>query len=139
MNTLNFATGLVTFTVNDTAEVTFNPTDSNFVERLFRTFEELDKKQEAYKQEASALTDAKEIFECTQRRDKEMRSLIDAIFEVSVSDAIFGTLNAYALADGLPIWCNFLLAVMDKVDTTFAEEQKATNPRISKYLAKYHR
>jgi len=139
MNTLNFATGLVTFTVNDTAEVTFNPTDSNFVERLFRTFEELDKKQEAYKQEASALTDAKEIFECTQRRDKEMRSLIDAIFEGSVSDAIFGTLNAYALADGLPIWCNFLLAVMDKVDTTFAEEQKATNPRISKYLAKYHR
>ena len=139
MNTLNFATGLVTFTVNDTAEVTFNPTDSNFVERLFRTFEELDKKQEAYKQEASALTDAKEIFECTQRRDKEMRSLIDAIFEGSVSDAIFGTLNAYALADGLPIWCNFLLAVMDKVDTTFAEEHKATNPRISKYLAKYHR
>ena len=47
MNTLNFDTGVVTFLVNDKAEISFNPTDSNFVERLFRTFDDLDKRQDA--------------------------------------------------------------------------------------------
>ena len=32
-----------------------------------------------------------------------------------------------------------LLSVMDEIDTTFAREQKAQNPRISKYTKKYHR
>ena len=31
-----------------------------------------------------------------------------------------------------------LRAVMDEIDTTFAREQKATNPRIAKYTKKYH-
>ena len=30
-------------------------------------------------------------------------------------------------------------AIMDEIDTTFAREQKAQNPRISKYTKKYHR
>ena len=30
-----------------------------------------------------------------------------------------------------------MLAVMDQIDTTFAREQKLTNPRIAKYTAKY--
>ena len=45
---LSFDTGLVTFDLNGKASVTFNPTDSAFVERLFNTFDELDKKQDAY-------------------------------------------------------------------------------------------
>ena len=32
-----------------------------------------------------------------------------------------------------------ILAVMEEIDTTFAREQKATNPRIAKYTAKYHK
>ena len=34
---------------------------------------------------------------------------------------------------------NLMLAIMDEVDTTFAREQKATNPRIQKYTKKYHK
>lgn len=137
MNTLNFETGLVTFSVNGKAEVTFNPTDNVFMERLFDTFEQLAKKQDAYKQEISRMTDAKEIFEQARRRDQEMRGMIDAVFEQPVSDVIFGKLSAYAVADGLPIWCNFLFAVMDEIDATIVREKKATNPRIAKYMAKY--
>ena len=139
MNTLNFDTGVVTFTVNDKAEVSFNPTDSHFVETLFNTFDGLDKKQEAYKEEVAKTGDKRGIFEIARRMDKEMREMIDGIFGKSVCDAIFGSMNVYALADGLPVWCNFLLAVMDQIDTTFAREQKAKNPRIAKYTAKYHR
>lgn len=139
MPELMFATGLVVFSVNGQTEITFNPTDSAFVERLFQAFDTLDKKQEAYKEEISRIGDKREIFEIARRRDAEMRELIDAVFGQPVCEGIFGGMNVYALADGLPVWCNFLLAVMDEIDTTFAKEQKATNPRIAKYTAKYHK
>ena len=139
MPELNFETGLVTFSVNGKVDVAFNPTDSAFVERLFCAFDILDKKQEEYKKEISTVGDKKEIFEIARRRDAEMRELIDGVFEAAVCTNIFGGMNVYAMADGLPVWCNFLLSVMDEIDTTFAREQKATNPRIAKYTAKYHK
>lgn len=139
MNTLNFSTGVVTFSVNDKAEVSFNPTDMYFAERLFTAFNELDKKQDAYKAEVSRESDKRKIFDIARRMDKEMREMIDGIFQKPVCEDIFEGMNVYALSDGLPVWSNFLLVVMDKTDSTFAQEQKATNPRIQKYLAKYHK
>ena len=49
MKELSFDSGLVTYSLNGKCEVSFNPTDSNFVEKLYSAFEELDKKQEGYK------------------------------------------------------------------------------------------
>ena len=48
MKELSFDSGLVTYSLNGKCEVSFNPTDSNFVEKLYSAFEELDKKQEGY-------------------------------------------------------------------------------------------
>lgn len=137
MPELKFETGLVTYDLNGKCEVSFNPTDSDFVKRLFDAFDYLDKKQEAYKEEIEKTADKKQVFEIAQSRNKEMRELIDGLFGVPVCDAVFGNMNVYALADGLPVWCNLMLALMDEVDTTFAREQKATNGRITKYTAKY--
>lgn len=139
MNTLNFATGLVTYNLNEQCEVTFNPTDAAFVERLFRTFEAMDKLQEDYKARISGTADSREIFEHARTMDAEMRGMIDETFGVPVCEALFGGMNVYALADGLPVWSNLMLAVMDVVDTTFAQEQKRTNPRLAKYTAKYQK
>lgn len=139
MKELNFETGLVTYELNGRCEVSFNPTDSNFVERLYTAFEELDRKQEGYKAQVDKMADKKEIFEFARERDAEMRTIIDGVFDAPVSDALFGGMNVYAVAGGLPVWCNLMLAVMDEIDTTFAREQKATNPRIAKYTAKYKR
>ena len=137
MKELVFDTGLVSFSLNGSCEVAFNPTDSEFVKRLYDAFDTLDKKQDAYKSEVEKIADKKHIFEIARQRDKEMREIIDNVFESPVSDAVFGSMNVYALADGFPVWCNLMLAVMDEIDTTFAKEQKATNPRIRKYSAKY--
>lgn len=139
MKELNFETGLVTYDLNGKCEVSFNPTDSNFVERLYTAFEELDKKQEGYKAQVDKMADKKEIFEFARERDAEMRTIIDGVFDAPVSDALFGGMNVYAVAGGLPVWCNLMLAVMDESDTTFAREQKSTNSRIAKYTAKYKR
>lgn len=139
MKELNFESGLVSYSLNGKCEVSFNPTDSNFAERIFSAFEDLDKKQESYKAKVEKMANKLEIFDFARERDAEMRDVIDGIFEAPVSEAVFGNMNVYALAGGLPVWSNLLLAIMDEIDTTFAREQKATNPRLAKYTAKYQK
>ena len=139
MNTLNFETGIVNFSINEKCEVSFNPTDSAFIERLYAAFEKLDKKQESYKAKVEATANKREIFDLAKEFDAEMRKIIDEVFGQPLCDGLFGDMNVYAVANGLPVWCNLMLAIMDEVDSTFAREQKATNPRIAKYTKKYHK
>nr|UWG16086.1 MAG: tail assembly chaperone protein [Bacteriophage sp.] len=139
MEDIRFDTGIVEFNLNDAIKVYFNPTDSAFVERIFDTFDELDKKQEAYKAEIDKCSDKKEIFEIARRRDAEMREMVDGLFDKPVCSALFGGMNVYALAGGLPVWCNLMLSVIDQIDTTFARERKLTNPRITKYTERWRK
>ena len=139
MKELTVLTGVQEYRLNDVCTVCFNPTDTAFVEKLFCAFETLDKKQDAYKAEVEKTADKKEIFETARKMDAEMRDIVNDVFGVDVCTALFGDMNVYALADGLPVWANLMLAIMDEIDTAFARESKATNPRISKYTKKYHR
>lgn len=136
MKELNFDTGLVTYMVNGKCEISFNPADVAFVDRLFKTFDGLAQRQdyaEIEKQEASGA----DLFALAEQRDKYMREQIDSIFGEPVSDSIFGNMSVYALAGGLPLWCNFLMAVVDEIDEAIQEEQRAASPRVDKYMAKY--
>lgn len=137
MNTLNFETGLVTFSLNGKCELTFNPTDSAFVERLYNAFDTLDKKQDEYKDRIAKTDGGKEIFDIARAMDAEMRGIIDAALGTPVCEPLFGEMNVYSMADGLPVWCNLMMAIIDRVDVSFANEQKRTNPRLEKYTAKY--
>lgn len=130
--------GIVTYRLNDAVEISFNPTDAAFVEKIYDTFDELDKKQESYRAEATK-AEKREIFELARKRDAEMREMVDTALGEKVCDALFGGINIYAMSGGLPLWANLLLAIMDEIDTTFAREQKLTNPRIKKYSEKYKR
>lgn len=139
MKELNFDSGLVTYSLNGKCDVSFNPTDSNFVDRLYSAFEELDKKQESYKAQVEKMTNSREIFNFAKERDAEMRDIIDNLFNEPVSDPLFGGMNVYSMAGGFPVWCNLIFAVMDEIDSSVAREQKATNPRLAKYTAKYQK
>lgn len=139
MKELTFDTGVVTFSINGGCDVSFNPTDSAFVEKLFNAFDTLDKRQDEYKAEVERTANKREVFDTARKMDAEMRDIINEVFGSDVCASVFGGMNVYALADGLPVWCNFMLAVMDEVDTSFSREQRATNPRIAKYTKKYHK
>lgn len=139
MKEINFESGLVTYSLNGKCEVTFNPTDSNFLERINSAFNDLDKKQDEYKSRIEKMEDNREIFEFARERDKEMREIIDGVFEAPVCNALFGGMNVYAVAGGLPVWCNLMLSIMDEIDTTLSVEQKEINPRIAKYTQKYQK
>ena len=57
MKDLNFDSGVVTYSLNGKCEVSFNPTDSNFVERIYTAFNDLDKKQDEYKSRIEKMAD----------------------------------------------------------------------------------
>lgn len=139
MTELKFGLGLRKFNLNGQVEVFFNDTDADFVERLFNIFYGLDEKQSYYEKRVEKMADNKEIFAFMRELDGEIRGAIDDLFNEDVCKPLFGTMNVFALADGLPLWANLMLAVIDQVDTAFAREQKATNPRIQKYTAKWQR
>lgn len=137
MKELNVAAGLETFKINGVCEVVFCPTDPVFVEKLYNVFDSLDQKQEAYAEEIQK-AQKHEIFTIARKRDAELREMVNEVFGFDICSAVFGSVSVCAMADGLPLWSNLMLAVMDEVDSSFEREQKRTNPRIEKYTAKYH-
>lgn len=139
MKELKIATGVETYKLNDSVEVSFNPTDAAFGEKLFNAFDTLDKRQESYKAEVGKAEGKKELFDVVRKLDGEMREIINDVFEFDVCSGLFGELNVYALAEGLPLWANLLFAIMDEMDETVMREKKAMNPRIAKYTKKYHK
>lgn len=137
MADLRIETGVVSFNINDKVTIEFNPTDAEFVEKIFDVFNSMDERQERYQTLVQKTANKKEVFEIARRESNEMREVIDTIFEQSVCEPLFGKMNILALADGLPVWANLMLAIFDQIDTTFAREQKATNQRIKKYTERW--
>ena len=135
---IRFETGLVTYALNDRCEVTFNPTDPSFWARVYEAFEEMDRRQDDYRKEIQQ-ADKKAVLDITRKWDAEMRSLIDGLFETEVCEPLFGRTNVYATADGLPLWVNLMLAIMDKAEEVMPREQQQASVRIAKYTAKYHK
>lgn len=139
MNELRFETGLVPYSINDKAEVLFNPTDMSFMSRIFKTFEILDEKQQDRDSASEKITNNREFFEFSRKIDAEMREIIDSAFEKPVCDDLFGSMNVYAAANGLPVWCNLIFTIIDLFDESVTAEMAKTNPRLDKYLKKYHK
>lgn len=126
---LNFDTGVVEYEVNGGAVIRFNPADTELVKKLHNLFEKLGETQEEQAGE--------DVFKTLDEKDAAMRRDIDGVFGEGTSAAVFGGLGLYALAGGLPLWANFLLAVLDEVDGYVTEQQKAASPRMAYYQQKY--
>lgn len=137
MNTISIPTGLVTYDINGACQISFNPTDALFAERLYSAFDTLDTRQEDYQSRIEKAANTKAIFEVARALDAEMREIIDNTLGKGVSDALFKDMNVYAMADGLPVWANLFLALMDEMDTSYVREQRKTSPRLDKYIGKY--
>lgn len=135
---LNFDTGVVEYGINGDVKVRFNPTDTAFVERLYRVFDDLAGKQDEFQARIDEIgDDGAAMFAYASERDREMRGLIDGLFGEGVADALFADMNCYALADGLPVWVNLMFAVAEEIEAAYGAEQKRSDPRIRHYNKKY--
>lgn len=139
---LNFDTGIEEFSLNGAITVRFNPTDSAFVEKMYSTFTALETKQDDYQKRVDEIGgDSEQLFAYSRERDAEMRAIIDDLLGEGVSDAVFvngdDPINCYALAKGLPMWINLMLAIAETVQESFAAQQKQGDPRLKKLSKKY--
>ena len=136
MKQLQFSDGLEEYSLNDRVTVRFNPTDASFLERLAELFSSLDALQE----EVSALQDStpeEEVFPLAKSLDGRMRDLLDGFFGTPVCGSLFGSMNLFASAGGLPVWANLLLALTEEVEAAMQGELSAREARIAKYTSKY--
>jgi hypothetical protein len=138
MKQLDFSTGVQEYTLNGRVNVSFNPTDVVFLERLTQTLEKLDALQEELNAARGSLSEA-DIFPFAKEQDKKMRAVLDALFDVPVCEALFGSMNLYASAGGFPVWANLILAVYEEVETAMQGELTAREQRIAKYVDKYRK
>lgn len=138
MNALNFSTGVKTFDVNNgAAQVSYNPTDVNFVSRLYDLFVTCAERYEADKDRT--FQDNAAFFKYAKQRDSEVHDGIDDLFGSGTAADVFQGVSSYAMADGLPLWTNFLLMIIDTVPEEMSRQVKTSKPRVEKYLKKYHR
>ena len=134
---LKYSTGVKEFEVAG-GTIRFNPSDPAFVHRLMECFDDLQKRQDDGETKNQQLeSDGVALFHAIEERDAQMRNGIDYVFGPGSSQVIFPGISLYALADGLPVWCNFLLAVLDLVNDSVADAQNADNARIDFYMKKY--
>lgn len=119
--------------------VRFNPTNMIFIEKVFNTFDEMDEIGESINAKIREVGDDwKRLFELTREAEQKMRGKLNEAFGKDICTPLFGEYESvYAAGDGLPIWANILLAIIDEMDSAFVEEKKKQNPRIQKYTEKY--
>ena len=137
MSQIDVATGLVTYTINGNCEISFNPADADFAGRVIGTFEKIS--DLCHNTKLDPERSVPEFMATTAKLDTEIREEIDALFGEPVCEKVFGRTNVISLAEGLPIWANFLMAVIDEMDRAITEEKKQSNPRIKKYIDKYEK
>lgn len=71
MADIRFETGLVDYDINGRATVRFNPTDSVFIERMFRAFDALDKQERAFYRQNRKFVDFRRAY--TQAEETTLR------------------------------------------------------------------
>lgn len=95
----------MSYKLNGAVEVTFNPKDPAFAERLYSAIDELDRLQ------AHHFDGGVDHFLHTVRR---MREILDSLFDVSICAPLFGDVRPGAFAQGAPLWRNLLYAVISQ-------------------------
>ena len=137
MKELNFDLGLNEYDLGGKVTVRFNPTDISFLEKLSDSFAYLDLIQEEVKLSREEIADEKDIYNLAKNLDGKMRDIIDALFGEDVCTPLFGEMNLFSSAGGLPVWANLMLAIADEVQDSMDSELKKREARIRKYTEKY--
>ena len=141
MRELKFSDGLEEYSLNGRVTVRFNPTDAAFLEKLTALFSTLDALQEEVSSLQATIPedDDSAVLALARDLDARMRKLLDEFFGTPVCDGLFGTMNLFASAGGLPVWANLLLALSEEVENAMQGELTARETRIAKYTDKYRK
>lgn len=116
-------------------EVLFNPYDVKLIGAIMDATEKLDAIQANLA--PLSMNNWREIYNACMDADKEMREILDGIFNVPICEALFPNQTVQAMGNGFPAWANLLCAVLDVMDAGLNAEKKKAKARIHKYSEKY--
>ena len=71
--------------------------------------------------------------------DAKMRDIINALFGQDVCTPLFGEMNLFSSAGGLPVWANLMLALAEEVRSAMQDELSQREKRIEKCVKKYQK
>ena len=137
---LTIDTGLQEVDLNGRAKIYYNPADVTFVKKLYSAFIKLEEQQKQYESEIKSIPedDADKVFEFADRKDKEMRGIIDGFFDTEVCEPLFGGMSVYAYnKEGVPLWMALFLAVLDSCEEAVEKVGKSGSETVDKYIKKY--
>ena len=107
--------------------------------KVYLALKDLEGKQKEQAEAREESGDIQAVFDRLHALDQEMRGVLDGLFGDGLCEKVFGEMSLYALADGFPVWENFLLAVIDLFYDSLKREAALSDKRIQKHVQKYHR
>lgn len=139
MEKLNIDLGIKEYELCDGLTISFNPTDMELLNKIMECFQELQTEEETRRDRIAKITDYKEMYEEYAEMDRLFREKLNDLFGKDICTPLIGDINIYARGNGLPIWANIIIAIIDEFDDSIKEQDKIGKARIDKYTKKYHR
>ena len=139
MKELNFDSGVVSYSLNGKCEVSFNPADRVFAEKLYKAIDTMDKIMNDYAGKGEELHGPEGAFDLARERDEKMAEVLDGLFGSPVCAAVFDDMSLCAFAGGFPVWLNLMLTIVDEMDDNIGDIKNQAEARIAKYKAKYQK
>lgn len=125
--------------------IELNPTDVGIVTRMKEVYKQLDASAQkagsllADKADATEEESIDQLSTALSDLDKDMRQMIDYLFDSPVSEVVAKDQNMYTLYNG-QFWFEHVIEVLSKLyENNFNEEFKKMNARIKKHTDKYTR
>lgn len=136
MGELSYVAGKKSYTLNGGEVIHFDPGDSEFANRVVVAFRNCHNIQKSYPEDP--FTDIDEQLAFIQKMNADICEEIDKAFEEPVCKKACCGSSPCSLADGLPVWMNFLMAVIDEIDANMPEGEKRSRIRVQQYMDKYN-
>lgn len=140
MKELNFDSGVVSYSLNGKCEVSFNPADRVFAEKLCKGIDTMDKIMNDYAKKGEGLQGPEGAFDLARERDDKMAEVLDGLFNAPVCASVFGDMSLCAFAkNGFPAWLNLMLSIVDEISENIDDLKPRAEASIAKYKAKYQK
>ena len=136
MGALNYTAGKREYTLPGGGVIYFDPCDSEFANKIIlaiRNCQEIHKRFPDH-----VMTDLDAQLLCIQQINNDIRKEIDNVFGDQIADKACCGSSPISISDGLPVWLNFLMAVIDEIDANMPEGEKRSRARVQQYVDKYN-
>ena len=134
---MEIKTGVQNYDLGGKVTVSFNPTDLHFAGKVKDGIDACIAREEAFQNFVAKTEDVGKMFLEAENADKDIEGIVNGVFGVDVVAPLCEGISVRAWADGMPIWANILLAIMDVLEAGQSEAMKASKARIAKYTKKY--